>query len=244
MTSGPDIWSGLATRFARTRRALSPRTLPPQAVVVHTTGGGIIAKALKAGDEPIERALAWYSAEKSYTSGYLVGAFGEEGHDDDDDAVAGIVPDNLVALHAGVGKDRMALYAGGLAKWTRHVLAEGVLRDTGKPQPRYDDWKARWPGMESPMDILRGFQKGVNARTLSLDLLAPVPGKGHTPMQIQWTASLVADLLKRHNLAPSKLTVLRHSDLDPLARSSAAGGWDPPTGAFKSLLSWMGVPWT
>lgn len=238
-----DIWSGLVTMTTRTKRKLAARTLPPQAVVVHTTGGGIVAKALKADREPLTEALAWYSGPKAYSSGYLIGGFRRPGWDAQDDAIAGIVPDNLVALHAGVPAGNAALYARGRAVWMRHVAKGGALVDTGRVQERYSDWAERWPGAEGPADILRGHAKGVNARTLSLDVLAPEPGEPHSAQQLSWAAALVRDLLGRHGLPVSRTTVLRHSDVDPLSRTSPAGGWDPPTSAFRDILARLALPW-
>jgi N-acetyl-anhydromuramyl-L-alanine amidase AmpD len=205
----------------------------PQAVVVHTTGSGILVAALKEGRDPLAYAAAYYARPDSFTSGYLVGHEGE---------VVGLVPDNLIACHAGVGQGRAALYARGQAHWTRLAGgADGAWSEDPKHEGRYRDWVARWPGLTSPRALLDGYDLGVNARTLSLDLLAPVPGEAHPEAQLRAAADLAFDLLLRHrHEPPTKRTVLRHSDLDPLVRSTAAGGWDPPRAAFVRLCDLLG----
>lgn len=238
-----DIWSPIATRIVRTsRRDLILRMRAVAAVIVHTTGGGIVTKALKAGKDPLQYAADYYARPNAYASGYLVGPFANEEYDAaGDDTIVGTVPDNLVAYHAGVSKARLALYRVGYDIWARHILQGGNLVDTGRVQARYGDWRARWPGADSPLDLLPGFERGVNAITLSADLLAPEPGHAHADLQCRWMASLVGELLERHGLSPSKGTVLRHSDVDPLTRSSPRGGWDPPQNAFARVCDALGI---
>lgn len=238
-----DIWSGQATLIERTKRTNLPvRTRPVQAIGIHTTGGGIIVKALKRGEEPFQVAAAYYARARSYASGYLVGAFAEDEYEADaDDAIVGTVPDNLVAYHAGVSRGRIAIYRKGRDVWPRHLKRNKVWVDTGKIQPRYADWLARWPELDSPIDLFPGFASGVNSRTLSADLLAPEPGRRHADQQLRWMASLVGDLCERHGLAVTRQTVLRHADIDPLTRSSKRGGWDPPREAFERLAGFLDI---
>lgn len=243
-----DVWSPLVDhvyRSARLDRATAPKGRPlpvrrgnVQAAIVHTTGSGAVVKALKKGIDPFEYLARYYAKAHAYASGYLVGERPGVGIE-----VVGTVPDDRVAYHAGVAASRAAIYRRGRDVWPRFLKRSGQWFDTGKTQPHYRDWLERWPDLDCPLDLLDGFSLGVNARTLSADLLAPEPGERHRQAQIDMMVSLVEDLLSRHALQPSRLTVLRHADVDPLSRSSRRGGWDPPRRAFESLLSCLGLKW-
>ena len=97
-----DVWSGNAARVDRTRRDLPERSKRVEALIIHTTGSGIIGKALAANADPLDHAAAYYAKPKSYASHYLVGY---------DGTIVGTVPENLVAYHAGVSKSRRKLYS-------------------------------------------------------------------------------------------------------------------------------------
>ena len=235
-----DVWSGNAARVDRTRRDLPSRTKAVTALVVHTTGSGIIGKALKANADPLDYAADYYARPKSYASHYLIGY---------DGTIVGTVPENLVAYHAGVGKGRRKLYAKG-DDWRRFIAKGRELVDTGEPQGRYDDWVERWPGLTSPLELLDG--PSVNGQTIGLDLLAPLPGERHPTTQIMWARALVIDLVDRYHLGTvagssvdeleiPKGVLLRHSDVDPITRSSKRGGWDCPAYALRALCAQLGV---
>ena len=240
-----DVWSGNAVRIERTKRDLPARRKDVLAVVIHTTGSGIVGKALKKDVDPLDYAAEYYARKNSYASHYLVGY---------DGTVVGTVPENLVAYHAGVSKGRRSIYRQGRERWPRHVKKGRELVDTGKSQPRYDDWLERWPDLDSPLDLLPG--RSVNAQTIGVDFLAPLPGERHPQEQVMWVRALVMDLVERYKLGTvsgsmvdeldiPKEVVLRHADVDPLSRSSARGGWDPPRYVFEALCTQLGIEaWT
>lgn len=208
------------------RTDLPRRTLPVRAVVVHTTGTGIVEQALRKGRPPLDFAAAHYAKASSFASHYLIGYEGE---------VVGTVPEAVVAYHAGVPTAHRGLYALGRAVWPRYVGGT----DRGGPQTHYGDWLARWPDLLSPLDLVTG--KVVNGSTVGVDLLAPVPGVAfHPEEQVAMAARLVADILRRHSLVASRPTVLRHADVDPFSRSTKRGGWDPPREAFTRLCRLLG----
>lgn len=236
-----DVWSGNAARVDRTKRDLPARRKPVVAVVMHTTGSGIIGKALKANADPLDYAAEYYARPQSYASHYLIGY---------DGTIVGTVPENLVAYHAGVSKGRRKLYAKGLDHWRRFVAKGRDLVDTGKVLSRYDDWRDRWPELASPLELIDGPSS--NGVTIGVDLLAPLPGEKHPTTQIMWARALVIDLVDRYKLGTvtgsttdeleiPKRAILRHADVDPLTRSSKRGGWDPPAYAFRALCSQLGV---
>ena len=225
----PD--SPLVTEVRWSKRALQPRPGPVGCVIAPTTGGGIVATAIRRGLDPLDYAADHYARPDVFASHYLVGWAGE---------VIQTVPEAVVALHAGVSTERRKLYRRGLAVWRRHVLRAGKLADAGVVLGRYADWRQRWPDLTGPHQLVR--PGGVNAQSVGVDLLAPPPGETHREPQIAATGRLVADVLGRHALVASRETVLRHADVDPLTRTSAAGGWDPPWYAFVQLCSWLGFP--
>ena len=236
-----DVWSGNAARVDRTQRDLPARSKAVQALIIHTTGSGIIGKALKANADPLDYAAAYYARPKSYASHYLVGY---------DGTIVGTVPENVTAYHAGVGKSRRRLYAKGSDHWRRFVAKGRELVDTGQIQSRYDDWAERWPGKASPLDLIDGAS--VNSVSIGIDLLAPLPGERHPTTQIMWARALVIDLVDRYDLGTvagslveeleiPKTAILRHADVDPISRSSKRGGWDPPAYAFRALCAQLGV---
>lgn len=208
------------------RTDLPKRALPVRAVIVHTTGTGVIEQALRKGRPPLDFAAAFYARPTVYASHYLVGYEGE---------VVSTVPEATVAYHAGVSKAHRGLYALGRAVWPRYVGGT----DRGATQPHYADWLARWPDLLSPLDLVTG--KVVNGTTVGVDLLAPLPGVSfHPEEQVAMAARLVADILRRHDLVASRPTVLRHADTDPFSRSTKRGGWDPPREAFTRLCRLLG----
>lgn len=225
-----DVFSPLVNEVVRTKRTdLPARAAKVQAVMIHTTGSGLIANALKAGKDVLAYYAAYYARADAYASGSVVGWEGK---------VVGTVPDNLIAYHAGVSKTYRAIYAKGTAVWRRHVLENGKLVDKGVPQPHYEDWLARWPTLKSPLDLLTG--PGVNSVTIGLDLLAPVAGAQHGETQLQKMAALIREIAGRQGIVVKKETVLRHSDIDPFSRSTSRGGWDPPRSAFERLCTILG----
>jgi len=233
--STDDAWSGLVTRVHRTERDLPARRGQVKAVVVHTTGSGIVLKALKRDEDPLAYAAAYYRGRRAYASHYLVG------HDfTRADAIVGTVPENLVAYHAGVGRKLAAMYRQGLGVWDTARKGPDGLSTGPEPLGRYSDWRERWPGLDGPHGLIK-LRAGVNAQTVGVDFLAPEPGERHSDLQIRWVAALVRDVLERHGVPLAKGAVLRHADIDPINRTSKRGGWDPPRYAFEALCEHLGI---
>ena len=199
------------------------------AVVVHTTGGGIIDRALRKGADPLQHAAEYYARPDAYASHYLVGYGGE---------IISTVAEDRVAYHAGVGRAHLEVYRKGRAIWPRYVIEGGVLAMRDRPQPHYDDWLTRWPDRAGPHELVP--PPGVNTRTVGVDLLAPGYREGHPDAQVITAAALVRDILRRKSLLPSRMTVLRHADVAPFSRSTKRGGWDPPRPAFEALCRHLG----
>jgi len=233
-----DVWSPCADRLERTRRDLPERELSAaRAVVVHTTGSGIVIKALKKGADPLNYAAEYYARPRSFCSHYLVGHDAEGG-------IIGTVPEGLIAYHSGVASKRVAAYKRGRQYWMCRRWKSGTgLVEMLRHDGRYRDWAQRWPQVASPLDLVP--RRWVNKRTVGVDLLAPLPGSRHPNEQIVLAAGLINDVCERLEIPIAKGTILRHSDVDPLTRSTKSrGGWDPPRRAFEALCECLGVtPW-
>ena len=236
----PDIWSPAADPIIRTKRPIKApgvrnglplRKRVPTVIIIHTTGSGIIIKALKRGLDPREYAAAYYAGLRAFSSGYLVGW---------DKHVVGTVPEQLVAYHTGSSRERAAAYRRGYDYWSRYtwVHGSGLVR-LKRGDKRYEGWKRRWPDLESPLELPTG--RYPNFVSVGVDLLAPPPGEPHPQAQLAMAAGLVLDIADRWEIELSKTTLLRHVDCDPATRSNKRGGWDPPMGAFRDLCARVGV---
>lgn len=242
VVGGPDdgeTWSPLTASVVKSRRKLHPRSVNKVgAILVHTTGSGIVAKARKMGRDPLDHAVAHYAGPKAYTSHYVMGW---------DGAIVGIVPENERALHAGVSDERRRLYQAGFATWARWLRplnpakpplpAKVMDRDDG--MVLYRDlfaghlwWPRRWPLLPDPTRIT----SDPNGTTIGMDLLpAPEaeggvhPG-GFTDAQRDSLDVWVADVRRRLDRI---LPVLGHADVDPIVRCDAKGPWDP-----RCLAEW------
>jgi hypothetical protein len=241
-----DIWSPNVTVISKSKRKLKPRDMALLAgTVVHTTGSGIVVKALKRGDDPLDYAEAYYARASSYASNYLAGHdFGRA------DVIVGTVPENLVAYHTSLPRTslRWNTYKRGRGVWPRFTIAtkaDGTkyMKDHGKLLSRYADWLERWPDLDSPLDLISAPGTSINRQFLGVDMLAPEPGEQHTELQVRWVASLIGEIHERHGLPVTRRTVLRHADLDPFSRTSKRGGWDPPAYAFKMLCEYLEIGW-
>jgi len=238
-----DIWSGLTTRIVRTKRTNLPkRTRPVHGVVLHTTGGGIITKALKLGEDPLEYAAAYYARAKSYASNYLIGPFSDPDFDGSDDVIIGTIHEGLVSYHSSLptSSARYKTYRKGRKTWPRYrigtINGKKTMVDQGKGiLPDYKDWLRRWPDLESPLDLNPVPSAGINRNFVGVDLLAPEPGMKHTELQLRWAAALVSDIFERHGIPLERKRFLRHSDVDPFSRSTKRGGWDPPGYAHERV---------
>lgn len=229
-----ETWSPLIARIQKTKRKLRKRKLEDVVgVVVHTTGRGIVGKAVKKKKDPFQYALDYYCGPKAYTSHYLMGW---------DGSVVGIVPEDERAYHAGVSTTRKNLYKAGLDTWTRWlkplnakkppnkgdiVDRDGSMVLYGRPFGGYAQWKRRWAGVtDNPRDIM----KDPNGQSIGLDLLPAPKDKGgvhpggFTDDQQAALPLFLSDCRRRYG---RKLILVGHSDVDPITRTNSNGSWDP-----------------
>lgn len=124
-----------------------------------------------------------------------------------------------VAYHVGLPQERLDAYRRGREEWTRHVK-DGVLE---APFAGYQQWFARWPGKESPLQLRTGEHP--NGNSIGIELLAE---RGRcTDRQYTTLEQLLEVLSGSAKIELGRETVIGHSDADPIARSDKHGGTDP-----------------
>jgi hypothetical protein len=210
-------------------------------LVVHTTGGGLPAKARARGLYPTVLGVEVYN--RSHGCHYLCGWRGLDGEllqlaDDREQA-------NGVGVRASEPESNQWLSVQrGPGAWARDLPVDIGVR-----------WRRRWPGWSNPLDLLPGTETA-NAPYLHLELIpcvfhedgelreavAPMrPGLRFTRAQHDAVAALARDVADRKGwhvvgAAPPwwrTPRLLGHEDLTPLSRHDRSGGWDP--GALRPL---------
>lgn len=204
-------------------------------LVVHTTGGGLPAKARAKGVYPTVLGASVYYA--SHGCHYLCGWRGLDGD------LLQLADDREQAQGVGIRADDPAhnqwrSVRRGAGAWERDLPGDLVER-----------WRRRWPGWANPLDLLPGTEMA-NAPYLHLEMIPCVfhgddglvtaaepraAGLRFTQAQHEAVIALACDLAERKGWvgevsgAPWWRTprLLGHEDLTPLSRHDKAGGWDP-----------------
>lgn len=192
----------------------------PWGYLLHTTGGGVTAKAKKTGRPPITIALEVYIASQNGSNGYMWG--GPTYVCDFDGSLYQIAPDEAFTNHCG-GPHRGEYLNG---SWITKVSVETVSQ-----------WRNKWPGKKNPYHLFPSTSP--NADYIGLEMIPIGDGFGGPPMglglrftkaQHDTAALLGRDLGRRHNWPTGWAAgqrLLGHEDVDPIERSDARGGWDP-----------------
>lgn len=204
---GPLLWLGIATGLAIALRGdeveIIDATLPQAdklrrrstttAIVYHTTGRGLTRQGLKGGD-PLSAAF-----DEAVLGWYRRSGMRFFGHAiiTPRGAVYRLAPDDAWCLHAA------SLPKGG-----------------GPPPPAW--WRARWPGLAHPVDLLG---RHANVQTWAMDLV-PLPTGKFTAVQLQAAAELGAQMGDAYDLPRTARYHLGHEDFDP-ARRGDPRPWDP-----------------
>lgn len=186
------------------------------AIVVHTTGSGLAAKAEKnrkgAGrgcTTALDCGLEYYGPNGSGGfPHYLIGYDG--------------------AIYATCSEDRIAYHAG----WVKEIGGRGAWKPGRWSPPPW--WAKVWGADKTPLDLLPPGAAGPNIRSIGVELLGAAGDGEYTEAQYRSLARLVVDVDRRHGIgidrAPSP-KLLGHEDLNPLTgqygRANADGGWDP-----------------
>lgn len=213
------------------RQELKRPTTDVQGVLIHTTGTGLYAAAVKAYpklpiDEALERVVRnLLSAPTSYTSnGYIL----------PNGKTLLTVPVDEKAVHAGVSTSLRGIYAKGYTEWSQwRGTCDADLKRAAAPG-RYDTWKALADanGIASPLDLFSGDP---NRRTWAFDLVAQ-PGQGgadaYTDTQAARAAELVEWASRFFGFTIGFRTVQYHQFTNPICRWP----WDPGPGFPRRRL--------
>lgn len=199
----------------------SPRTStmrPVRGIALHTTGSGLPAKAVAAGQAPLDAAIAYYRT--SFSPTYVIGW---------DGTIAAIYADELYKTsHVGVEHDDLAPLRSGA--WRLQVSPATSLA-----------WSRRWGSSRNPLDLVTAIGGTLpNDATIGIEMIpmtdgrtqwAPPmrPGLRFTRAQHDAARALVADIARRHHFPTGwrSSRLFGHEDLNPLRRQDAGGGWDP-----------------
>lgn len=220
-------YSTLAKKVQGVRNPSNARARKPWGYLIHTTGGGVTAKARKTGRKPIEVALEVYIASQNGSNGYFWG--GPTYVCDLDGTLYQIAPDEAKTAHAG-GPHRMSYLSGA---WPLAKSSAGkILSATAVTA-----WRSAWPTFKSPYHLFPSTDP--NEDYIGIEMIPIGDGFGGPPMapglrfskaQHDACAALGADLGKRHQWPSGWQNANRlvgHEDVDPIERSDQYGGWDP-----------------
>lgn len=200
---------------------LRPRDGAVFGLAVHTTGSGVVEKALKAGKDPVELAVQVYKSAianpdpNARSSGNYVGGY--------DGKLIQIVDEALKANHIGLSDP---------AGWRDKCLAGtwgGAVPLTVSAL-----WKKAWPEFKSPVHLFPG--SSANVAYIGLELVPVTKGCGAEPMkpgllftraQHDLVVRLWKDIAARHGLTYQKNRLVGHEDINPANRCTSEGCWDP-----------------
>lgn len=221
--------------------------------LLHTTGSGIVTKALDAKKNPNLAIPDYYDTPGANGPHEVITCDLFEA-----DPKGMLIPDAWrvraepdFAPHAGIGPEAWDLYRKGFATWARYSWdsANKVLIPHAAPLERYNEWRARFPDLESPIDLLPPGCKNPNEVSLAWEMAQPVVKKvgggwrtvAFTPRMHDVAAWRLADRAA-HYAFPRDLNALRrkmigHEDIHPIVRYDASGGWDVGAGK-RGLWDW------
>lgn len=227
----PD--SRVAERFTESlgqrRKKYEPRTRPPAAIVVHTTGYGPVRRYKSDPSRygsPFNAALWLYAQAMQAGPHYVVGEHGE---------CVQVTHESLCAWHVG-GKG---------ARPYRHASRYWTTA-------RYGWWASRWGKDISPRDLAGGdlwrpYSKATsvkvalhslagscNANTIGIEVVPPqLNARDPWSDQCWYTlAVLVEDIAYRHQIPVTRDRIITHSDAHPIARTAKGKPWDTDPAQF------------
>jgi hypothetical protein len=201
-------------------------------LVVHTTGGGLPAKARDKGVYPTVLAIDHYN--QTHGCHYVNGWRGVEGGDllqvaNEREQAAGVAVTNPKYPHID---QRRSIER---SRFEADLPADLVTR-----------WRARWPGYKHSLELLPGTRTA-NSCYLHVECVPCVfaydgklvsaaeplrPGLRFTRAQHDSVALLACDVARRNGWPHDQRwwrspRLLGHEDLTPISRHTSTGGWDP-----------------
>lgn len=200
---------------------MPPRNRKPFGLAVHTTGSGIVERAVKRKVD-----VLWHCAEfylDIYNDGptYVAGWDGK---------IIQVVDEMTVAWHVGLTTQQRDLLESG--KW-REVV------------PAHDLWDREWRSdvVKNPLDICNKVSPNFAYIGIELPPLKDATSDGlyFTEEQHNAVANLATDIFARHAIVPTRRRICGHEDLNPLDRWDAHGGWDPGARRERPRFNWERV---
>lgn len=185
-------------------------------ILVHTTGSGLVQKAIKLKKDPNEYAVEYYKTSVAYPH-YLI---------DWNGAVFTFCDEMKWAAHAKWTKEESKLYVG--TDWLRWCELKGELKEVNPKA--YQAWIDRWGGSRglaytSPKDILRQIGGTVpNSAYIGIEILDRKP---FNELQHKALSGLTKDICERHKLVNVEYVIqgslpqawlCTHSDVSPIRR--------------------------
>lgn len=212
-------------------------------MLVHTTGGGLVAKAKALGVDPEAFAVEYYRDAGNYPH-YLIAH---------DGSIYNFCDELRWAAHAAWQPIERSLYAGDWATSWINVLGDGKLRHVERSF--YAVWFERWKNpsrpavFSSPKELVAAVGgTSPNEAYIGVELLDSKP---FTAAQHEALAALFSDIRARHGLHINGIlpvpTFCTHSDVGPLRRwqrsrsdkgatPSSGFAWDPLVGQLDWRL--------
>ncbi len=211
------LLSSLATQIPALRNTRNRNPVRAWGLCIHQTGRTLVQRAVRAGVDPLEKAIAFYSGSPAWAH-YVIGHEGD---------IIQFASERERAPHAGVPRAERALYLNG--GW-RSRVSPGALRR----------WEARFPGVRSPSHLYP--TRSPNDAYVGVELL-PLPSgrEWYTQAQYRALAALAVDVGERHHrpLMSAYGHLVGHEDVEPLTRWNRSGGWDPGITRATPRFSWI-----
>jgi hypothetical protein len=209
-------------------------------LVVHTTGGSLVCKAVLRRQDPTAVATDHYY--RSHGTHYVCGWSGAAGGQ-----LVQVAEDRYRANGVGVAEQLRSVRGG---RWTDDVAAVAA-----------EQWRRRWPDRAHPLALLPGTTSA-NAAYVHVEMPPAVvpwckhigpgglaaepmrPGLRYTRAQHETIADLAVELAARHGWTGAwwdTPQLLGHEDLSPISRNDKGGGWDPGALRAEPWFDWAFV---
>lgn len=200
---------------ALTRRTLPTRVNDPIAVIIHATG-----------ETDHDKILKWYRSEKGLSPHWYIDKAGIAHH---------IVDENKIAYHTAIFEYEANAYRQGFESWSKWTVKDDEITKVTESANKlaYRQWKERWPGLDSPLDLPMCTTAKPNHLSIGIELQsphAPFPGFIFGDAQYEACRQLVWLISRRWGIKRDKMHIVGHSDCSPMRRWNRYGMSDPGWG--------------